>query len=54
MLKKMMLLSVIIGTMTFSLGIAGAAEQERTQEQIYGSQMMTPQEREVATTPFRF
>ena len=54
MLKKMMLLSVIIGIMTFSLGIAGAAEQERTQqqkqiqtqEQIYGSQMMTQQERE--------
>lgn len=54
MLKKMMLLSVIIGAMTFSLAIAGAAEQERaqdqkqiqSQEQIYGSQMMTPQERE--------
>lgn len=52
MLKKMVLLSVATTALTLSLGIALAAEQERTQqqtqaqEQIYGSQMMTPQERE--------
>jgi hypothetical protein len=50
MLKKMVILSVAATALTLSLGIALAAEQERTQqqtqEQIYGSQMMTPQERE--------
>lgn len=53
MLKKTVILTVA-STLALSLGMAGAAEQERTQqqiqtqtqEQIYGSQMMTPQERE--------
>ena len=52
MLKKMVVLAVATGTLALSLGIAIAADQDRsqqqiqTQEQIYGSQMMTPQERE--------
>ena len=52
MLKKMVILSVATTALALSFGIAVAAEQERTQqqiqtqEQIYGSQMMTPQERE--------
>lgn len=51
MLKKMVMLSVITGTFALSLGVAMAVEQEgaqqqvQTQKQIYGSQMMTPQER---------
>ncbi|MHB1184353.1 MAG: hypothetical protein ACYC4A_06605 [Desulfobulbia bacterium] len=52
MLKKLMMLSAIIAVLALSLGIAAAADQVRaqqqiqTQEQIYGSQMMTQQERE--------
>ncbi|MHB8223099.1 MAG: hypothetical protein ACYDHV_09670 [Desulfurivibrionaceae bacterium] len=52
MLKKMMMLSATIAVLALSLGIAAAADQERaqqqiqTQEQIYGSQMMSQQERE--------
>ncbi|MHB8989667.1 MAG: hypothetical protein ACYC6S_12910 [Desulfobulbia bacterium] len=52
MLKKLMMLSAIIAVLALSLGVAAAADQERTQqqiqkqEQIYGSQMMTQQERE--------
>lgn len=52
MLKKMMTLSVVTVFLALSLGMAMAADQERAQQQIqprrhiYGSQMMTPQERE--------
>ncbi|HIJ90707.1 MAG: hypothetical protein OEV89_08375 [Desulfobulbaceae bacterium] len=52
MMKKILMLSVVIATLALSLDTAIAADQERAQqqiqkqEQIYGSQMMTPQERE--------
>jgi len=51
-MKKILMLSVVIATLALSLDTAIAADQERAQqqiqkqEQIYGSQMMTPQERE--------
>lgn len=52
MLKKMMALSVAISALALSFALALAADpgssqpQLQTQEQVYGNQMMTPQERE--------
>lgn len=52
MLKKMMALSVAISALALSFGLAPAADpgsgqpQLQTQEQAYGSQLITPQERE--------
>jgi hypothetical protein len=55
MLKKTLMLSVLTGALALPIGLAFAADQDRTQdraqgqkqdqEQIYGSQLMTLQER---------
>jgi hypothetical protein len=53
MLQRILLTSVLAGLLLLSIGPAWAADQERTQEQtqlqeqeqIFGSQLMTPQER---------
>jgi hypothetical protein len=51
MLKNTLKLSVLTGAVVFSIGLAVAADQDQkqtqtqAQEQIYGSQMMTLQER---------
>jgi hypothetical protein len=52
MMKKMVMLSLAAGTLAFSIGVAAAADpnpaqqQIQAQEQIYGSQIMTQQERD--------
>jgi hypothetical protein len=51
MLKQTMMMSALAGTLALASSVALAADQERTpqqvqkQEQIYGSQLMTQQER---------
>jgi hypothetical protein len=51
MRKNLVFLSVLVGALALPIDLALAADQDRTQEQlqeqewIYGSQLMTPQER---------